>query len=80
MMSGSGDRIKQTADNEINLCLKHPDKKIIYISLNPTIGNPDYDKYAEYKIIVFGGNFELAANILRKLHDYQKKISSNKEH
>ena len=48
-----------------------------FISLNPTIGNPIYDKYDENKIMVFGGNFETAAIVLKKIHDYQKKVDRN---
>jgi len=76
MMMRSGAGLDQVVENEVNLCLKHPDKKIIYMALNPTLGNPLYDKYDENKIMVFGGNFETAAIVLRKLHDYQIKISS----
>ena len=75
MMSGTSDRIKQVTETEINLCLKHPTKKIIYMSLNSTLGNPNYAKYDENKIMVFGGNFENAPIVLRKLHDYQKKVN-----
>ena len=75
MMMGSEDRLKQVIDHEVNLCLTHPESKIIYMSLNPTIGNPNFDKYDENKIMVFGGNFETAAIVLRKLHDYQQKVS-----
>ncbi len=73
MMRGS-DRINQVADHEINLALKYPEKKVIYISLTPSLGNPIYDKYDENRVMVFGGNFETAAIVLRKLHDYQKFI------
>ncbi|MFX1573060.1 MAG: CoA-binding protein [Promethearchaeota archaeon] len=78
MMTMRGfDRFNQVADYEIALCLNHRDKKIIYISLTPSLGNPIYDVYDENKIMVFGGNFETAAIVLRKLHDYQKFIDRN---
>ncbi|MHA1455652.1 MAG: CoA-binding protein [Promethearchaeota archaeon] len=77
MMMGRKDRLNQVVDAEINLCLTHPENKIIYMSLNPTLGNPIYDKYEENKIMVFGGNFETATIVLKKLHDYQQQINCN---
>ena len=74
MMRRGSDRLDQVADYEIKLALSHPEIKIIYVSLTPSLGNPIYDKYDENQVMVFGGNFETAAIVLKKLHDYQKFI------
>ncbi len=65
-------RLKKSIRNEIDLCLKYPDKKIIYISFSSSINSPIFEEYDKNKIMVFGGNPELATIVLRKLHDYQK--------
>ncbi|MFX1377192.1 MAG: CoA-binding protein [Promethearchaeota archaeon] len=75
MIAGRADRFVQMMDEEINLVLDHPNKRIIYISLAETFGNPMYDKYDENKIMVFGGNIDMATIVVKKLHDYQKFIS-----
>ena len=67
-------RFDRMADQEINLALKHPQKKVIYVSLTSSLGNPIYEKYDENKIMVFGENLEIATIVLRKLHNYQKFI------
>jgi len=78
MMLRRADRLDQIVEHEINLARSHPNKKIIYVSLTPSLGNPIYDKYDENQVMVFGGNLETAAIVLRKLHDYQKFIRQNK--
>ncbi|MFX1478358.1 MAG: CoA-binding protein [Promethearchaeota archaeon] len=77
MLMSRGDQLNQTVDYEINLSRKYPEKKLIYISLTPTLGNPLYDKYDENHIMVFGGDFEIAAIVLKKLHKYQRFVSKN---
>jgi len=77
MMSSRTGRLNQIAEHEINLVRSHPNKKIIYVSLTPILGNPIYDKYDENQVMVFGGNLETAAIVLRKLHDYQKFINQS---
>ncbi len=77
MMSRRADRLNQIVDHEINLARSHPNNKIIYVSLAPSLGNPIYDKYDENQVMVFGGNLETAAIVLRKLHDYQKFINQS---
>ena len=77
MMMRRGDRLNQIVDHEINLALSHPNIKIIYVSLTPIVGNPIYDKYDENQVMVFGGNLETAAIVLRKLHDYQKFVNQS---
>ena len=74
MVSRQRGGFNQIAEEEIKICKEHPDKKIIYISLTPTLGNPIFDKYDENQIMVFGGNLEIAAIVLKKLHEYQKFI------
>ena len=67
--------LDQIVDHEINLALSNPNKKLIYVSLTPSLGNPIYDKYDDNQVMVFGGNFEIGAIVLRKLHDYQKFVN-----
>ncbi len=76
MMHRMGDRREEAVENEIELCQKFPDKKIIYISFTTSIGSLSLEKYDENKIMVFGGNPENAAVVLKKLYDYQKFINS----
>ncbi|MFX1281485.1 MAG: CoA-binding protein [Promethearchaeota archaeon] len=75
MMMMRGDNLDQIAENEIEIVKNHPNKKLIYISLSPSLGNPIYDIYDENQVLVFGGNLETAAIVLRKLHNYQKFIN-----
>ena len=75
MMSRRDDMLDQIVDHEINLALSNPNKKLIYVSLTPSLGNPIYDKYDDNQVMVFGGNFEIGAIVLRKLHDYQKFVN-----
>ncbi len=77
MMPVLSKRMNKTIENEINVCLKHPDKRVIYISFDSNISNPVYEKYDENKIMVIGGNLEIAPIVLRKLHKYQKFINFN---
>ncbi|MFX0028797.1 MAG: CoA-binding protein [Candidatus Hermodarchaeota archaeon] len=74
MVSRQRGGFDQIAEEEIKICKEHPDKKILYISLTPSLGNPTFDKYDENQIMVFGGNLEIAAVVLKKLHEYQKFI------
>ena len=69
-------RMEQTVENEINICLRHPDKRIIYISFDSGARNPIFDKYDDNKVMVIGGDLELGPIVLRKLHEYQKFINS----
>ncbi len=69
-------RMNDTIENEINICLKHPDKRIIYISFGSSSNNPIYEKYDENKIMVVEGDLELTPIILRKLQEYQKFVNS----
>jgi hypothetical protein len=78
MMQRASDRYEKAIESEIELCQKFPDKKIIYISFTTSMGSPSLEKYDENKIMVFGGNPENAAVVLRKLHDYQKFINIKK--
>ncbi|MFX0083198.1 MAG: CoA-binding protein [Candidatus Hodarchaeota archaeon] len=75
MLMMRNNQFSQIADYEIKICREHPDKKILYVSLTPTLDNPIFDKYDENQIMVFGGNLDTAAIVLRKLHDYQKYIN-----
>ncbi|GAG06148.1 unnamed protein product, partial [marine sediment metagenome] len=75
MMSRGGDMINQIVDGEIKLAHSQPNKKLIYVSLTPSLGNPIYDKYDENQVMVFGGNFDTGAIVLSKLHDYQRFIN-----
>jgi acyl-CoA synthetase (NDP forming) len=75
MMMRRGDGLDQIVDHEIEMARKHPNKKLIYVSLTPSLGNPIYDKYDENQVMVFGGNLETGAIVLRKLHDYQKFVN-----
>ncbi len=68
-------RLEKSIKDEIDLCLKYPDKKIIYIGFSSGFTNPVYEQYDKNKIMVFGGNPELATVVLRKLHDYQKFVN-----
>jgi acyl-CoA synthetase (NDP forming) len=63
-------------ESEIELNHKYPDKRIIYISFGSSLGSLVMEKYDENKVMVFGGNPENAAVVLKKLHDYQKFINS----
>ncbi|TFF99486.1 MAG: hypothetical protein EU540_06655 [Promethearchaeota archaeon] len=72
-------RFKKSIKDEINLCLKYPDKKIIYIGFASGFDSPVYEQYDKNKIMVFGGNPELATVVLRKLHDYQKFVNRKDE-
>ncbi len=78
MMQRASDRYDKAIENEIELCQKFPDKKIVYISFTTSMGTLSLEKYDENKIMVFGGNPENAAVVLRKLHDYQKFINIKK--
>ncbi len=78
MMQRASDRYEKAIESEIELCQKFPDKKILYISFTTSIGSLSLEKYDENKIMVFGGNPENAAIVLRKLHDYQKFINIKK--
>lgn len=69
-------RMKESIENEINMCLKHPDKRIIYIAFSSDFTNPVYEVYDENKILVVGGHLEIAPIVLKKLHNYQKFINS----
>ncbi|NVM53163.1 MAG: CoA-binding protein [Candidatus Helarchaeota archaeon] len=75
VMKGIG---KQVSKTEINLCTRYPDKKLIYISPVPTFVDPLFEKYGQHKILIFPGNPEIAAVVLRKLHDYQKYVNRRK--
>jgi acyl-CoA synthetase (NDP forming) len=75
MMHRASDRYDQAVENEIELCRKYPDKKIIYISFTTSAGSLSLERYDKNKIMVFGGNPENAAVVLRKLHDYQQFIN-----
>jgi len=69
-------RMEDTVENEINLSLKYPNKRIIYISLGVSPNDPLFEQYDENKILVAGGDLSLAPIVLRKLHEYQKFINS----
>jgi acyl-CoA synthetase (NDP forming) len=69
-------RMEETIENEINVCLNHPDKRIIYISFGSGFRDPVYDRYDDNKIMVISGDLDFAPKILRKLHKYQKFINS----
>ena len=76
MLHRMGDRHDKAVENEIELCQKYPDKKLIYISFTSGLGDLSLEKYDENKIMVFGGNPENAGIVLKKLHDYQKFVNS----
>ncbi|MBD3229711.1 MAG: hypothetical protein GF329_16135 [Candidatus Lokiarchaeota archaeon] len=73
MMSSAMDAISnKNKEKEIELCLKYPEKKIIFISPIMDFNDPVFDEYNENKILVVGGNPEMAPIVLKKLQDYQK--------
>ncbi|MFX1337478.1 MAG: CoA-binding protein [Promethearchaeota archaeon] len=69
-------RMENSVESEINLSLKYPDKRIIYISLGVSPNDPLFEKYEENKILVSGGDLSIGPIVLRKLHEYQKFINS----
>lgn len=71
----ASDRHDKALKSEMELSQKYPHKRIIYISFGSSLGNLTQEKYDENKIMVFGGNPENAAAVLKKLHDYQKFIN-----
>ncbi|NVM30933.1 MAG: CoA-binding protein [Candidatus Helarchaeota archaeon] len=75
VMKGIG---KQVSKTEINLCTRYPDKKIVYMSPVTTFIDPLFTKYEKHKILIFPGNPEISAAVLRKLHDYQKYVNRRK--
>ncbi len=71
----ASDRHDKGFENEIELKRKFPDKRIIYISFGSSLESLTLEKYDENKIMVFGGNPENSAVVLKKLHEYQKFIN-----
>ncbi len=71
----ASDRHDKGFKNEIELIRKFPNKRIIYISFGSSLEGLTLEKYDENKIMVFGGNPENAAVVLKKLHEYQKFIN-----
>ena len=71
----ASDRHDKTIKNEFELSKKYPNKRIIYISFGSILEGLTLEKYDENKIMVFGGNPENAAVVLKKLHEYQKFIN-----
>lgn len=76
MLDRMGSRHDMAIENEIELCRKYPDKKIIYIAFTSSYGGLSMQKYDENKIMVFGGSPENGPIVLKKLHDYQKFVNS----
>jgi hypothetical protein len=71
-------RTEDIVDKEINVALKYPSKKVIYLSYTGASSNPAYAKYDENNIMVFGmGNQENAPIVLKKLHNYQRYVNSH---
>ncbi len=67
--------VKDISKKEINSCLKFPDNKVIFISPSPIFTNPAFDKYDQNKILVYGGNPEIATIVLKKLYEYQTYLN-----
>ncbi|TFF88287.1 MAG: hypothetical protein EU549_03315 [Promethearchaeota archaeon] len=72
MSSAMGAIAKENKKREIELCLKYSKKKIVFISPITDFNDPIFDDYNDNKILVVGGNPEMAAIVLKKLQDYQK--------
>ncbi len=70
----ASDRHDKAIEYEIELSQKFPNKRIIYISFGSSVGSLTLERYDENKIMVFGGNPENAAVVLKKLYNYQKFI------
>jgi len=70
-----GGMVKDISKKEINACLKFPNKKVIFISPAPIFTNPAFDRYDQNKILVYGGNPEIATIVLKKLKEYQKYLN-----
>jgi acetyltransferase len=68
-------RSEKAIESEIALRQKFPDKRMIYISFGTSLGSLTLEKYDENEIMIFGGNPENAAIVLKKLHEYQKFIN-----
>ena len=71
-------RTEDIVNKEINVALKFPDKKVIYLSYTGSSSEAAFEKYEENNIMVFGvGNQENAPIVLKKLHEYQKYVNSH---
>jgi hypothetical protein len=71
-------QLEGTIEKEIGLCKKYPNKRIIYISFNSSLTNPVFEQYDENEVLVVG-NPSIATNVVKKLLDYQKFITSKFE-
>ncbi|MFX1588782.1 MAG: hypothetical protein ACFFC1_11545, partial [Promethearchaeota archaeon] len=76
MILRASKRYDREIESEIELSQKFPNKRIIYISFGTSLGSVSLEKYDENKIMVFGGNPENAAVVLKKLYNYQKFVNS----
>jgi len=76
MRLSASDRHDKSIEYEFELSKKFPNKRIIYISFGGSLESLTLEKYDENKIMVFGGNPENAAVVLKKLHEYQKFINT----
>ncbi|NVM44378.1 MAG: CoA-binding protein [Candidatus Lokiarchaeota archaeon] len=76
MKLSASDRHDKAIKYEIELNQKFPNKRIIYISFGNSLESLSLEKYDENKIMVFGGNPENAAVVLKKLHRYQLFINA----
>ncbi|TFF85822.1 MAG: hypothetical protein EU551_03200 [Promethearchaeota archaeon] len=75
LMASSMDGIvRDIKKQEINISLKYPDKKIVYISPIADLNDPTFEDYDKNEIMVFGGNPEMSIRVIRKLHEYQRNI------
>jgi len=70
----ASDRHDKAIEYEIDVSQRFPNKRIIYISFGSSVGSLALEIYDENKIMVFGGNPENAAVVLKKLYNYQKFI------
>jgi len=70
----ASDRHDKAIEYEIDVSQRFPNKRIIYISFGSSVGSLALERYDENKIMVFGGNPENAAVVLKKLYNYQKFI------
>ena len=73
MMAFAGDRFKSMARNEIKMSLNNPNTKVVYVSFDPRYPDEIYD---QNEVLVIGGSPEIAAIVLKKLHDYQNFVDT----
>ncbi len=69
---------KRMSKAELAIHAKHPNKRIVYLTLGSSLSDPLFDEYDKRKIMVFAGNPGIATVVLRKLHEYQLFVDRRK--